>query len=131
MATKQRVLIIEDERDLAEAYGIILSKEGYDIKIAQDGIEALDIASEWAADIFLLDLRMPRMSGIEFLKEFRARGLGDPKIIVFTNMDNEAEIQDAFSLGAHRYMLKAWASPKYLAELVSETLASDYPNEDL
>lgn len=120
----KKILIVEDEQALSEAYQLILKKEGYEVEVAYDGEEALKrIGKENDPDLILLDLRMPKMSGIEFLHEYKpAKKHPKVKIIVFSNLDTQNEIDKAYELGAHKYMLKAWASPKELARFVSNTL---------
>lgn len=119
---KKTILIVEDEQALNNAYKMILEAEGYNVLSAFNGSEALEITKETEPDLILLDLRMPEVNGIDFLKEY------DPKhkhpkvrIIIFSNLDMQSEIDEAYSLGADRYMLKAWASPKELARLVKAT----------
>lgn len=122
----KNILIIEDEQLLNEAYKTILEKEGYTVRVAYDGQEALEIAKEVEPDLILLDLRMPRMGGIEFLKSYQAVDSHPKvKIVVFSNLDTQTEIDEAFALGAQKYMLKAWASPKELSRLVKQVLSSD------
>lgn len=120
----KKILIVEDEQALSEAYQIILKKEGYEVEAAYDGQQALErIKKGNDPDLILLDLRMPKMSGIEFLNEYKpAKKHPKVKIIVFSNLDTQNEIDKAYDLGAHKYMLKAWASPKELARFVSNTL---------
>lgn len=121
--SKKKILIVEDELALNEAYELILKKEGYDVKVAYDGQEALEIVKNMSPDLILLDLRMPRVGGIEFLSKYElSKKHPDVKVIVFSNLDTEKEIDEAYSLGAHKYMLKAWASPKELIKLVQATL---------
>lgn len=119
---RKTILIVEDEQALNNAYKMILEAEGYNVLSAFNGSEALEITKETEPDLILLDLRMPEVNGIDFLKEY------DPKhkhpkvrIIIFSNLDMQSEIDEAYSLGADRYMLKAWASPKELARLVKAT----------
>ena len=122
----KKILIVEDEIDLNEAYQMILRREGYEVLAAFDGSDALAITQDVTPDLILLDLRMPKVSGIEFLRSYKAHEKHPHvKIIVFSNLDTQKEIDEAYGLGASRYMLKAWASPKELAELVRETLASE------
>lgn len=115
------ILIVEDETSLNEAYQIILANAGYDILSAFDGKEALDILKQANPDIILLDLRMPVMNGIEFLKEYTPSDK-KTKVIVFSNYDMQKEIEEAYELGAHKYILKAWASPKELLKLIKDTI---------
>lgn len=119
--TPKRVLIVEDEQALSAAYKMILERANYDVVVAFDGREALDEVSKQDPDIILLDLKMPRMDGIAFLEAYQPQLLKKkPKIIVFSNFDLQDEIDKAFSLGADKYVLKAWAAPKDLLKIVNE-----------
>ncbi|HSX29430.1 MAG TPA: response regulator [Candidatus Saccharimonadales bacterium] len=126
-AKKQPViLIVEDERSLSDAYQMILRKSGYEVYAAYDGQEALKVAADNPPTLILLDLRMPRMDGIEFLEHYNLLDEHpEVKVIVFSNYDMQKEIDEAYRLGAERYILKAWASPKELLQVVENTLASD------
>jgi CheY-like chemotaxis protein len=119
---KKKVLVVEDERALNSAYRMILEHANYEVETAFDGIEALERVVPFRPDVILLDLKMPRMDGIAFLEEYQPKILGSkkPKIIVFSNYDLQEEIDQAFSLGADKYVLKAWAAPKDLLKIVSE-----------
>ncbi len=122
--SKQTILVVEDEKALHDAYVMILKKEGYTVLSAFDGEEALSVASTNDIDLVLLDLRMPKVNGIEFLKAYDlASQAKPPTVIVFSNLDMQEEIDEAFSLGATKYMLKAWASPKELVKLVKDNLS--------
>ena len=117
------ILIVEDETTLNDAYGIILRQQEHDVRQVYDGQAALQAVTEKAPDLILLDLRMPTMDGIEFLKTLNpSHTHPGMKIIVFSNYDVQEEIDQAFKMGATRYMLKAWASPKELVRLVDDTL---------
>ena len=120
------ILIVEDERSLSESYQMILRKSGYEVYAAYDGKEALEAAAKNPPTLILLDLRMPRMDGIEFLEHYNLLDEHpDVKVIVFSNYDMQKEIDEAYRLGAERYILKAWASPKELLQVVENTLAND------
>ena len=121
--TTHTILIVEDESDLNEAYKMILTKAGYTVITSFDGQEALEKVREHKPDLILLDLRMPRMDGIEFLHKANLRDSHpSTKVIVFSNYDMQKEIDEAYQLGAERYILKAWASPKELLQVVEEAL---------
>lgn len=121
--TAADLLIVEDESTLNEAYNLILKKEGYSVRSAYNGEEALAAVKKRSPDLMLLDLRMPKMDGVALLKELQPlENYPKMKIIIFSNYDVQKEIDEAFSLGAHRYMLKSWASPKELTKLVHDTL---------
>lgn len=117
------ILIVEDERNLNEAYQMILQHQGHDILAAYDGTEALAITEQTEPDLILLDLRMPQMGGVEFLREYKLKKEHPKvKVVIFSNLDTQHEIDEAYRLGAEKYMLKAWASPKELIQLVNNLL---------
>ncbi|HSW99774.1 MAG TPA: response regulator [Patescibacteria group bacterium] len=119
------IMVVEDEHTLSEAYQIILRTAGYTVTVAFDGEEALRVAAETEPTLVLLDLRMPHMDGIEFLRQYNLQEKHPQvKVIVFSNYDMQKEIDEAYRLGATRYILKAWASPKELLQLVANTLAA-------
>lgn len=119
-----KILIVEDEASLNDAYGIILKRQKHEVTQVYNGQEALEAVKKDIPDLILLDLRMPKMDGVEFLKNLEAiKNYPDTKIIVFSNYDVQKDIDEAFKLGATRYMLKAWASPKELVRIVNDTLA--------
>ncbi len=120
-----KVLVVEDDLRLKLTYDIILKKEGHTVERAQDGQEALKKVKSFQPDLILLDMLMPKMSGLEFLKVFNAKkNHPDVKIIVFSNMSMPNEMEQAYALGATKYMLKSSTSPRQLAELIARTLAT-------
>mgnify|MGYP000111891389 CR=1 FL=1 len=121
-----KILVVDDEPMLTEAYCTILEHAGHQTKPAYDGEQALEIAKQFKPDVILLDLLMPKKDGIGFLKEFQlAKKHPKVKVIVFSNLDMQREIEQAYSLGAVRYILKAWATPKALTQIVADTLKND------
>lgn len=121
--SNKRILIVEDEQLLNEAYQTILQRQGYEVITSYDGREALDKIKDQDPDLILLDLRMPRVDGLQFLKEYKALE-NHPlvKIVVFSNLDEQSEIDEAFELGAQKYIMKAWATPKELVKIVKDML---------
>lgn len=120
--TKQKnILVVEDDIMLNDAYKMILDSAGHHTRTAHSGDEALKLIDEEEPDIIFLDLRMPVMDGIEFLKKYEPKKYHpNVKIIVFSNYDMQQEVDEAYELGAERYVLKAWASPKELLKLVED-----------
>ncbi len=123
-----KVLIVEDEMLLNDAYARVLTAADVSLFRAYNGKEALEVLKSETPDIILLDLRMPVMDGIAFLKELKPKEtMPNTKIIVFSNYDDQHEIDEAFSLGAMHYMLKAWATPDELVKLIKEVDNSSAP----
>ncbi len=118
------ILIVEDDKDLNNAYTIILNKEGYQVESAFDGQEALDKLSKFKPQLILLDLLMPIMGGLEFLKQFNLKAHPGVKVLIFTNMENSPEVNEAYDLGAHRCIIKSWTAPHNLARVITEALES-------
>jgi CheY-like chemotaxis protein len=117
------ILIVEDEPELAEVYSTLLSQSGYKVSVSHNGKDALKAASAHSPDLILLDLRMPVMDGVQFLKKYDLKKQHpNVKVVVFSNYDLQDEIDDAYRLGADRYVLKAWASPRELLQIVKDSI---------
>ena len=118
------ILIVEDDTALNDAYTMILdSTKSYKVRRAFDGKQALDdILVHGDPDIILLDLRMPVLDGLGFLHEYRPTTHPDTTIVVFSNYDAHKDIDEAYSLGVERYVLKARAAPKDLLHLIEGIL---------
>jgi DNA-binding response OmpR family regulator len=120
---KHSILIVEDEGQLNEAYQIILKQAGYNIRVAFNGREALEISRVYAPDLILLDVHMPDMDGLEFLQAYDHKVTHPAvKIIIFSNYDVQDEVDRAYKLGADRYILKVGASARELLQIVENTL---------
>ena len=121
-----KVLIVEDDPPLNEVYELLLSEQGYDVAVAFDGEEALSKTKQFEPDLILLDLLMPNMGGIEFLEKYDLVKLHpNTKVIVFSNLDTRKDIDMVYELGVQKYMLKSWASPKELLNIVEDVLAGE------
>lgn len=120
-----RILVVEDDRDLNNAYCIILRHEGHEVAAAYDGQEALEKLKKFEPDLVLLDLLMPVMGGLEFLQSWEdGRQKRHAKILIFTNMENSPEVAQAYKLGANRCIIKSWTAPHNLAKVIKDTLES-------
>ena len=117
--------MVEDDKDLNNAYSLILKHEGHEVVSVFDGKEALAKLKKFTPDLVLLDLLMPVMGGLEFLQSWEHPSKGDDiKILIFTNMENSPEVNEAYKLGANRCIIKSWTAPHNLAKVVSDTLQS-------
>jgi len=99
------VLIIDDEPSLRQIVSLVLSEEGYEVQSARDGEEGLAKALEIQPDIILCDVRMPRMTGLEFLKRYRAEG-GTGLVITMTAYGSMELAIEAMKAGAYDYLPK-------------------------
>lgn len=118
-----RILIVEDDRDLNNAYSVILKSAGHEVLEAFDGKEALQKLKSFSPDLILLDLLMPIMGGLEFLQHYDlTKAHPKVKVLIFTNMENSPEVNEAYKLGAHRCIIKSWTAPHNLARVVSDSL---------
>ncbi len=114
-----KILIVDDDPFIADMYLLKFKEEGFDAKSASDGIEGLALVDSEKPDIILLDLLMPRMSGIEMLEALKGkRLLREPKVIILTNVGQKDEIDKALGLGAIEYIIKANFTP---SEVVAKT----------
>jgi DNA-binding response OmpR family regulator len=112
------ILIIEDEFAVARGIQFALQQEGYEVVVARSGEEGLDIATNQAPDLVVLDVRLPGMDGFEVLRRLRATGSKAP-ILVLTARDDEMDKVIGLELGADDYLAK----PFGLRELMSRIKA--------
>ena len=118
-----KILVLEDNERINQAYKIILEKDGHEVEVAFDGQEGLEKVGAFDPRIILLDLDMPRMNGLEFLRQYDVINKHkDVKVVIMSNLDKDKEVEEALELGAYKYILKAHASPKQLATLVNHLI---------
>jgi len=112
----ERILIVDDEASLRDALGRILTAEGYEVRQAGDGKEALGILGAQRFDFLLCDLRMPVMGGIDLLREITARGIPGTVIMMSAFGTVETAVE-AMKLGAYDYVSKPFMSDEILLTL--------------
>jgi two-component system response regulator RegX3 len=110
-----RILIVEDEPALSEPLAYLLNREGYETEVAADGLAALTEFDRAGADLVLLDLMLPGLSGTEVCRELRQRS-GVP-IIMLTAKDSEVDIVVGLELGADDYVTKPYSTRELLARI--------------
>lgn len=102
-----RILLVDDEPDILEFIGYNLSKEGYDIYTASDGVEALKVATECRPHLILLDMMMPRMDGLQTCKALREMPeTADTRIVFLSALGEEENQLTGFDAGADDYIPK-------------------------
>lgn len=113
-----RVLVVEDERKVASFVARALRENAYAVDIAESGEKALELAFDYSYDVILLDVRLPRMSGIEVCRALRQRGVETP-ILMLTARGLVEQRVEGLDAGADDYLVKPFA----LAELSARVRA--------
>ena len=111
-----RILVVEDEKDLAEAIAAGLRKQGYAADIALDGEEALNVFEINEYDLLILDLNLPKVDGIEVCKKIRAGG-SSTGILMLTARSGLDDRVNGLDLGADDYLIKPFHFPELLARV--------------
>ena len=118
-AAKKKILIADDEQDILEIISYNLTKEGYEIYTAKDGMEAIDKANQVKPDLIILDIMMPKKTGIEVCEILRTQpSFHDTLIIFLTALSDEGSQVKGLELGADDYLNKP-ISPKVLVSRVN------------
>lgn len=115
-----KILIVEDEPALQDAYKTILSMQGYEVDTASNGMQASKKIAQYDPDIMLLDIFMPIMDGKTFLQNFDKAQHKELTIIVSSNLSDRDIEKEMLQLGADAFVLKSDMSPTDLVELVKE-----------
>ena len=116
-----RILLTEDDPIVAELYRLRLDREGHEVTVAADGQAALEGVKRDPPDLMLLDIRMPRLSGIAVLEEVRAdSGLQAIPVVMLTNYSDPVQVQRCRDLGIEAYLVKSRTTPRQLADWISE-----------
>jgi len=117
------LMIVEDDPLLIKMYKTKIVSEGYRVVAAQDGEEGLKKAIESKPDGIILDVMMPKLSGIDMLERLRRDPHGKSiPVIVISNLSQEAESNKAKELGANEYLVKANYTPKEVIEHLKQYL---------
>ena len=119
------VLLVEDDVTLMRLYEEKFKIEGYKVLTAVNGESGLEMALNSQFDIMLLDLGLPKLSGLEVLKKFRDSPIGkEVPVIVLTNEVKEKDRSMAFAMNAKEYLVKAMQTPEQVVEKVKEHIHS-------
>jgi two-component system response regulator RegX3 len=110
-----RVLVVEDEESFSDALSYMLRREGYEVEVAPTGPDALSAFDRSGADLVLLDLMLPGLSGTEVCRELRSRS--HVPIIMVTARDTEVDKVVGLELGADDYVTKPFSSRELVARI--------------
>lgn len=124
MDKKTSILIVEDEKMLAEMYATKFEMEGFIVDKAFDGVNGLEKARKVKPKIILLDIIMPKLDGFAVLKELRADDdFKKTPIVLLTNLGQEDDIEKGKKLGATDYFVKANHTPTDVVQKVRDILS--------
>ena len=120
-----KILLVEDDQLLVRLYDKKLTKEGFEVIIANDGSEGMVKAQNDPPDLILLDLMMPKTNGLKMLEALGASPqLKEIPVVILTNISSETDEQKARSMGAIDYLVKANNPPGAVVDRIKELLAS-------
>jgi DNA-binding response OmpR family regulator len=120
---KKKILIVEDDAFIRDIYQVKFSQEGFEVDLAENGLEALKKMEENIPDIILLDIVMPYMDGMEALKIIRKNDAWKKiPIIMLTNISEKEKVTQGLNEGASGYMIKSHFTPSEVVGKVNALL---------
>ena len=123
---KIKILLIEDEKEVAELYKLKLTLDGYEVITAENGQEGLDKANSYRPELIFLDIKMPEMDGFEVLKKLRATArTKDIPVVVLSNFDEQDLIEKGLTLGANEYLIKSQFTPEDISNKIKSWVSED------
>ena len=124
---KQNILVVDDEPQITRVLKTTLSSQGYGIRTASDGEEALHAMSEWPPDLIVTDLRMPNMDGLELCREVR-RTSQVPIIVLSVKGEDSIKVQ-ALDAGADDYVTKPFSMTELTARIRAALRRASVPDQ--
>jgi two-component system, OmpR family, response regulator RegX3 len=122
-----RILVVEDEESFSDPLAYLLRKEGFDVAVAETGGAAMEDFDRHGADLVLLDLMLPGISGTEVCRQLRMRG--NVPVIMLTAKDSEIDKVVGLELGADDYVTKPYSSRELLARVRAVLRRRSEPEE--
>ncbi len=114
----KKILIVDDEPNIVMSLEYTFKKKNFEVYIARDGSEALQIAKEKIPDLVLLDIMMPNVDGYETLKEIKNdKSLEHTKVVFLSAKNKATDIEKGLKLGADKYLTKPFSVKKLVAEI--------------
>ncbi len=112
------ILVADDEEDLRELVAYRLTRSGYEVIAAEDGLQALSLAREQPPDLMVLDVMMPRLDGYELTRRLRAEeALRAVPVILLTARSQESDVSRGFEVGADDYLKKPFSPDELVARV--------------
>lgn len=125
----EKILIVEDDKFLSELYNELLTQEGFEIDMADDGEKGLQKMKAGRYDLTLLDIMLPKKDGLTILRELSSEEKKKcGQIVMLTNLGQDQIIKDGFSLGAVGYLIKSALTPDQVLHEIKVFLQKSSPD---
>lgn len=125
-----KVLIVEDDPLISRMYQRVFGFEGFEVEMARDGEQGLEKMKDSKPDLVLLDVMMPKVTGIEVLEEMKAtKSLKSIPVIVLTNLSGMKDAETAIEMGAVKFIVKSDNKPTEVVKQVREILNASTRDE--
>lgn len=112
----KKILIVDDEPNIVMALEFSLQKKGFEVLIARDGQEAVNVFDTNTPKVIVLDVMMPKLDGFEVLKHIKSTQ-PESKVIFLSAKSKKEDVQKGLDEGAHKYFTKPFSTKKLLAEI--------------
>jgi DNA-binding response OmpR family regulator len=120
----KKILIVEDDAFIRDIYGVKFTNEGFEVILAENGIEAVRKLEDVTPDVILLDMIMPYMDGMEVLKKIKDnQAWKSIPIIMLTNISEKEKISQGKEFGVNEYLIKSHFTPAEVVEKVNNLFA--------
>ncbi len=123
MENKKTILLVEDDSFVSDIYQTKLGSEGFEIMVAENGLEAIKRLKVKIPDLILLDIVMPYMDGMETLEKIKSENSWkNIPVILLTNLSEKEKIEEALNIGANDYMVKSHFTPSEVISKINSIL---------
>jgi len=119
-----KILVVEDNPEVAKLLELILRREGYEVMIAEDGVDALERFQLMSPDLVLLDIMLPRMDGYEVCNNIRAQFHSTVPVVMLSSLDSPLDMERSREVGASDHIAKPFDKDQLLA-LIASYLSDD------
>jgi CheY-like chemotaxis protein len=122
----RKILIAEDDFFIRDIYSEVFTLSGYEVHVAVDGADALEKLKNQQYDMVLLDIMMPKMTGIDVLRNLRTLPVPakETPVFIITNLGQQNIIEEAFKIGMDGYIIKSQVTPQQIVNEINTYFAS-------
>lgn len=118
MAVLKKILVVDDDPYILMSLEFLMKKNGYDVMVARNGTEALDLVEKKLPDLVLLDIMMPDVDGYEICKHIKSsKKLKEAKVVFMSAKSKEVDIRKGYDLGASLYITKPFSTREMMKQI--------------